>query len=176
MILRKIRSFHRNQAGFTLIEIVATLIIGSIIGLGATMANSQVIKQTVRNNDYTVANRQVLNAIQWISRDAQMAQKIEGAEGFPNSSNLTLKWTTWDNQLNKVVYSAVNDQIRRSYTIDDDPAQEVLIAQYIDPDSLSCDWDENTGELTLTITSSVGEGAHAIEVIKEKTITSRPNL
>jgi hypothetical protein len=142
------------------------------------MANSQVINQTVTNNDYTVANRQVLNALQWISRDAQMAQEVDGDAGFPDTANLTLTWTTWDNQLNQVVYfvDMETGQLRRSYTVDDGPAQELLIAQYIDLGLISCDWNENTGELTITITGRVGEGAHVIEVTKEKTTTSRPNM
>ena len=181
MILRKIRSFFRNQAGFySLIEIIATLAISGIISLGALMANSQVITQTVKNNDYITANRQVLNAIRWISLDAQMAQSIEGYyidqdnRGFPIDSNLTLSWTTWDNQSNQAVYSVENGQLRRSYTVGEDPSQELLIAQYvsIDPASSNCTW--NNGVLTLTITGSVGEGSRVVNITKEKTIVSRP--
>ena len=179
MILRKIRLFHKNQAGFfSLIEIVATLVISGIIALGATMANGQVITQTVKNNDFTTANRHVLNAIRWISRDAQMAQTIENWENFPLSDNLTLSWTTWENQLNQAVYSvdAENGQLRRMYTVADNPPQQLLIAQYvkIDPASSNCTWDDL--ELTLTITGSVGKGNHIINVTKANTITSRPNL
>lgn len=177
MILRKIRSFHKNQSGFfSLIEVVATLVISGIIALGATMANGQVINQTVRNNDFTTANRQVLNAIRWISQDAQMAQTIENWEHFPLSDNLTLSWTTWNNQLNQVVYSVTDGQLRRVYTIADDPPQELLIAQYvkIDATSSNCTW--NNQELTFTITGSVGVGNHIINVQKSKTIISRPNL
>jgi prepilin-type N-terminal cleavage/methylation domain-containing protein len=174
MILKKIRSFYKQQSGYTLIEFMASLAITSIICVGAIMANYQVINQTVNNNNHTTANRHVLNAIQWISRDAQMAQKIEGASGFPATSNLTISWITWDNELNEVIYSMDDGQLTRTYSVGGNLTAVTLIAQYvnIDPASTNCTWEN--GELLLTITGSVGTGAHTVNITKEKTITSRP--
>jgi prepilin-type N-terminal cleavage/methylation domain-containing protein len=176
-ILRKIRSRHWDQAGFTLIELMVSLVICGIISLGITVANSQVMIQTVKNNDYTTANRHVLNAIQWISRDAEMAQEIENWENFPQSDNLTLSWITWENLSVQVVYSVdAEGQLRRTYTIEGSPPKENLIAQYvkIDPASSNCTWDNE--ELTLTITGSVGEGTRVVNVTRLNTTASRPNL
>jgi prepilin-type N-terminal cleavage/methylation domain-containing protein len=178
MILRKIKWFHRGQAGFTLIEVIASLAISGIIALGATMATGQVITQTVRNNDYTTANRQVLNAMKWIGRDAQMAQTITGYSGFPATSNLTLSWITWDNLLAQAVYSVDHGtfELRRVYTLGSSPPQVNLIAQYvkIDPSSSHCTWDNE--ELVLTLTGSVNTGTRVVNVTRVNTIASRPKL
>lgn len=179
MILRKIRSFHRSQAGFTFIEIMTTMVICGFIALGTTVAISQVINQTVRNNDYTTANRHVLNAMKWIGRDAQMAQNITGYAGFPATSNLTLSWVTWDNLSVQAVYSVdAGGELRRTYTVSGSPPQQTLIAQYvkIDPSSSNCTWDSNTGVLTLTITGSVDEGTRIVNVTRLNTTVSRPKL
>jgi prepilin-type N-terminal cleavage/methylation domain-containing protein len=177
-ILRKIRSLHRSQAGFTFIELMVSLAICGIISLGATMANSQVINQTVKNNDYTTANRQVLNAMRWICRDAEMAQEIDNWENFPLSDNLTLSWVTWGNLSVEVVYSvnAATGQLRRTYTIEGSQPQELLIAQYvkIDPASSNCTWDNE--ELTLKLTGSVGTGTRVVNITRLNTTASRPKL
>jgi len=180
MILRKIKWFHKGQAGFTMIELIASLAISGVIGLGATVSSFEVINQTVKNNDYTTANRQVLNAMKWIGRDAQMAQSVTGWEHFPATSNLTLSWVTWDNQSAQVVYS-VNPhtfELRRTFTQGAGPAQVTLIAQYvkIDPASSSCVWDNNTGQLVLTLTGSVDTGARVVNVTRLDTTASRPKL
>lgn len=177
MILRKIRLLHRSQAGYTLIELMAALVISGLIGLGAAVANAQVINQTVKNNDYTTANRHVLNAIVWISRDAQMAQKIENWENFPLSDNLTLSWITWDNLSVQAVYSVDADgQLRRVYNVEGSAPQELLIAQYvkIDPALSYCTW--NNEELSITITGSVGEGTRVVNVTRLNTTAPRPKL
>jgi type II secretory pathway component PulJ len=176
-ILRRIRSWHRGQAGYNLVELAVSLAICGIIGLGAAIANSQMINQTVKNSDYTTANRHVLNAIHWISRDAEMAQEIENWENFPQSDNLTLSWVTWENESVEVVYSVdAEGQLRRIYNIEGSPPHELLIAQYvkIDPASSSCSWDDE--ELTLTLTGSVGEGWRVVNVTRLSTTASRPNL
>jgi prepilin-type N-terminal cleavage/methylation domain-containing protein len=178
-IIRKVKLFRRGQAGFTLIELMATLGICGMIGVGVTMANAQVINQTVKNNDYTTANRQVLNAMRWIGHDAQMADTIENWENFPASDNLTLTWETWDNLSVEVVYSVDSDlELMRTITVEGSPPQVNLIAQYvdIDPASSNCTWDDDTGELILTLTGSVGEGAHAVNVTKLNTTANRSKL
>ena len=83
MMFRKLKALHKNPAGFTLIEMIAALAITGLIGMGASIASAQVLNQTSRNNDTTAASRNAMNALHWISRDAFMAQSINGTAGFP---------------------------------------------------------------------------------------------
>ena len=91
MIIRRLRLALHSQKGFTLIEVLAVLVITSIIGLGATITTLQVLSQGSQNNDYTTASRHAMNAIYWVSRDAQMSQTVTpgGGDGFPLTLNST---------------------------------------------------------------------------------------
>ncbi|MBA7708340.1 hypothetical protein ES703_117238 [subsurface metagenome] len=176
MILRKIKLFIKEQRGFFLTEMLASLAIAAIIGLGATFAIAQVMNQTTRNNDYTTASRHTLNAIQWISRDYQMAQTIVGWAGFPATDNLTLTWTEWDHTVNQVVYSVVDGQLKRSYSVDGGAPSVTLVAEYINSDAAMTNCASDNVVLTLTITGSVGAGSTIVDVTKVCEIVSRPRL
>jgi len=159
----------------TLIEILVSLAITSLIGLGASVSSFQVINVTSRNNDYTTASRNAMNAVYWISRDAQMAQIISGVPGFPQTADLSLSWMDWNNSSHNATYSLENGSLKRSYNVDGQ-ITETLIAEYINssPDSTNC--TSVNGTLMLRITSSVGEGSRIIDVTRVRTMTARPNL
>jgi prepilin-type N-terminal cleavage/methylation domain-containing protein len=175
MILRKLKSFSKNRAGFTLIEMIAAIAITGIISMGVSLAIGQVLNQTTRNNDYTTASRNAMNALHWISRDALMAQTINGTAGFPLTQDLSLKWSGWNNSSYTANYTVTNGQLRRIYS-DGTNVTTTVIAEYINPAEGMTSCVSNNGTVTITITSSVGEGAKVIDITKVCEISSRPDL
>jgi prepilin-type N-terminal cleavage/methylation domain-containing protein len=174
MIIRNLWFRRKNQQGFTLVEMLAALAITSFIGLGASMATIQVINQGDRNGDYTTASRNTLNAIHWISRDAQMAQVVDlgASSGFP----LELSWVEWDNSTHEATYFITDGDIKRSYSIDGGAPAQTLVAQYINTTSENTTCGYSSGVLTLKVTSTVGAGSKAISVTKLREITPRPGI
>ena len=176
MTLHRIKVFFQKQRGFMLYEMLASLAIVGLIGLGASIASAQVMNQTSRNNDYTTASRNTLNAMQWMSRDTQMAQSVNGTTGFPSSENLTLSSTHWDNTETEVVYSIEDNKLMRYYSVNGSLESKILIADYISSDADKTNCSSDNGVVTLTITGSVGAGTTIVDVTKVKEITCRPKL
>ena len=176
MLSHRLRWLKKKQSGFTLIELMVSLAILGTMSLGAAVANAQIINQTSRNNDFTTASRQALNAVHWISRDAQMSHSINGTAGFPVSENLTMTWTEWDNSKHEAMYYLQNNSLRRSYSINGTAPQITLIAEYINGNGALTNCTTDNGTLTIKITSSVGENERVVDFTKEANIVSRPNI
>jgi prepilin-type N-terminal cleavage/methylation domain-containing protein len=176
MTFQKIKLFFKGQTGFTLIELLAALAITALISLGATMANAQVLNQTVKNSDYATASREATNAVYWVCRDAQMAQTVSGDTGFPATTNLVLGWTEWDSTVHQVVYSLNDGKLNRSYSINGSQPENILVAQYINPESDLTYCSSDNGVLRVSMTSSVGEGYKLINVTKMRDVTYRTKL
>jgi prepilin-type N-terminal cleavage/methylation domain-containing protein len=175
MMFRKNKLYYKNESGFTLIETLVSLAITGLIGLGATMSIAQVCNETARNNDLTTASRNVMNAIYWISRDAQITQTVSDVTGFPQTADLSLAWVSWNNSSHNATYSLENGRLKRSYNVDGQ-ITVTLIAEHINPSANMTSCVSGNGTLTLTITSSVGEGSRTVDVTRIREITCRPNL
>ena len=174
-MFHKTKLCYKNESGFTLIEILVSLAISGLIGLGAAMASAQVLNETSKNNDFTTASRNAMNAVYWISRDAQMAQTISGVTGFPVTSDLSLSWIEWENSSHNATYSLENGRLLRTYNVDGQ-ITETLIAEYINANPGSTNCTSVNGTLILTITSSVGEGSKVVHVTRVREMTARPKL
>jgi prepilin-type N-terminal cleavage/methylation domain-containing protein len=168
-------SFIKEQAGYTLIELMTAMMITGLISLGATMASSQMLTQTSKNTDYTIANRNAMNAIHWISRDAMMAQTMNGVDDFPQTGNLSLAWVEWDSTAHTANYSLENGKLFRIYS-DGGQVIKTLIAEYINPDANSTYCSSANWVLSVTITSSVGEGARVVDAKRVREVALRPKL
>jgi hypothetical protein len=157
-------------------EMLAVLAITSLIGLVVAMANMQIMNQSSDNSNFNAGSRNTLNALHWISRDIQMAQSVNGTDGFPQTENLVLSWQAWDNTIYSANYTVVNGELTRTYTINGSNPVVNVVAEYINTaeDKTYCSVTE--GVVILTITSTVGEGSKAVDVTKVHEITSRPNL
>ena len=144
-----------------MIEMVIAIAITAIITGGITMTIFQVFDGNIRSSNHMIAVRQVQNAGYWVSHDTLMAQSVApdpGATGFP----LTLTWTEWEGDEQRVVYSLVDDKLQREHYTNYDPDNPALpdattfVAEYIDSTNTSCVWDDVAGKLTLTVTVTVG--------------------
>jgi prepilin-type N-terminal cleavage/methylation domain-containing protein len=164
-----------SQQGFTLLELLVAVAITGVLGMGAAVSSGQLLNQTSRDRNYTIASRYVTNAISWITHDALMAQEIQGSEGFPDTDTLSLSWTDWDNHSYSANYTVVNGVLTRRYS-DGVHVFNTFIAQSINADDDLTYCSSINGTLTVTVTSSVGEGARVTNITKTKEITCRTKL
>ena len=109
-----------RQRGFTLLELLVALAVGSVIITGALLTVNQVILGTLRARSQTVALNDVNFAAERIKKDIQMVQNTNLTEGVPQSS-VTLTWTDYtrftsvDETPHSSMYTLSGTELLRTY-------------------------------------------------------------
>lgn len=152
-MLHRLGVLKKNQWGFTLMEVTVAIAITSMIGVGVTMAISQVFNVNALSNNRITAVKQLENAIYWINHDAQMAQIVQpnGGSGFP----LNLSWIEWDNTMHQVSYTLEDNELHRSHSINGSEPIQNVVATHINSDEDMTNCQFVNGVLTFKITASV---------------------
>ena len=108
-----------RQKGFTLVELLVALAVGSLVIVGALGAIYQVVWGTSRTNSQVVALTDVHQAALQLKKDIQMAQSA--AFDLPDGSIAKLDWidyTSFDPAENKdhtSSYKLLDGELRRIY-------------------------------------------------------------
>jgi prepilin-type N-terminal cleavage/methylation domain-containing protein len=142
---------HKNERGFTLIELMVAIAIAGLITGGITAAIIQILTVNTRASNHMICVRQVQQAGKEVSKDALQARPGSINVTPPGGGLLTLNWTDWEGEVNQVAYNITSDGELQRWHNDDGVR---VIAQYIDPDQTGCNWTGSV--LTFTVTAAVG--------------------
>lgn len=151
MIFNRLRAIsHKNQFGYTLMELVIAIgIIGIVSGV-VTMTIYQVFAGNAGSYTHMTAVKEVQSAVYWISLDTKMAQTVQTtSDDFP----LQLDWEEWDSTTKRVIYTINGEDLERTVYIDGTEDSNRVIASHIDSGSASVVYADD--KLTLTITASL---------------------
>lgn len=174
MMSHRLSKLARGQRGFTLIELMVALVISALIGSGIGTAIYQTLTVSARSTAYMTAVKQLENAVQWLSRDVQMAQNVVPGpgSGFP----VTLSWIEWDSDESIVVTYAISDgDLRRSKSGSGGPPTETVVAKYLDASGSSCAWEPVMGRFTFELKATVRQGSQLVSETRVGEILPRPS-
>jgi len=157
MTHRRFRFTHKDQGGFTLIELMIAIGIAALITGGITAAIMQILTINTRASNHMVAVRQVQQAGKEVSKDALQAQSVNasGTQGFP----LALNWTEWGtNYTHGIIYSLQGTgelkKLQRQHYGNSTLDSTIIVAEYIS--SASFVQLSGTVAYNFTVTATVG--------------------
>jgi prepilin-type N-terminal cleavage/methylation domain-containing protein len=178
MMFHRLGSINRNQKGFTLLEMLLAILIGSLIAGGITATIFQVVIGSARTNNHMIAVRQVQSAGYWVSHDAQMAQTVVPASGDPDGFPLTLKWTDWDLTVNTITYTIAGGELKRELhrkpAVGPETSETTTVARFIVLDPVKTKCQLIGGTLIFTVTATVSPSSQSQTETRVYKIVPRP--
>jgi hypothetical protein len=147
------KSDRAKERGFLILNILVSLAVISVLGVGIATTTSQMFKESARATMITEAVQQVENAGYWVSHDCLMAQSVTPDEGsgFP----LVLKWITWGDLVIQVTYTLSGDKLLRNLSINGEPPQQMRVAEKINADPLKTNCQFDGSILTFKVTATI---------------------
>ena len=139
-----------KSEGFTLIEILISMLLTGILATGIIMTIFQIYSQNDRSTRNMVLVQNVESAGYWVNRDTLMAQEVSPS-GFP----LILDWQDWDGNDHQVVYNLVDNTMQRVEKINTLNVNQTIVARNINTDSTLTDCTFTGGVLNFKITATI---------------------
>ncbi|MFC1920473.1 type II secretion system protein J [Chloroflexota bacterium] len=93
-----------GEKGFTLNEVLVSLLITALIAASALMVIYQTVRGNEHNTDYMTSVGQAANAGFRISRDVMMAHSVS-TDNLTPPDFIVLNWTVWDESDEPVYHS-----------------------------------------------------------------------
>ena len=139
----------KSQLGFTLVELMVAIAISAVIVGGTVELVSHMVIASAQNRANTMAMLQVQYVGFWVTEDAVQARpdgiSLDDAQGFP----LTIDWTAWNGDENKIVYSIDGSPLwtlTREQSLKKNGESvftsygNTTVGQYLDPVGTRCAW------------------------------------
>ena len=154
----------KDQRGFTLVELMVAISVSAIIIIGSLIILHHMTTVSAEHRDETLAILNVQYVGFWISEDVVQAQSINlgnpDGTGFP----LTIRWTEWDGDENKVTYrvEGMIDEmgynlwlLKRTHYVKQKGEDDwnsygtSVVSEYLDPTSTRCFWHKTTNDVLV---------------------------
>jgi prepilin-type N-terminal cleavage/methylation domain-containing protein len=121
---------RKQQAGYTLVELVVVIAILGLLTVAINAGITQTVRVGANSSEYITAIKQGGNAMQWLAKDIPQAQTVKlGKEsGFP----IELAWIEWDGTTYSVNYSMSGTSLVRTQVINSGAPQQTIVANYLD--------------------------------------------
>jgi prepilin-type N-terminal cleavage/methylation domain-containing protein len=114
VIVKKLTFSGLDHWGFTLVELLVAMAVGSIVIVGASQVLQQMFFLVPKAESSMLAMRQVEFAGHWIDRDTTMAQAITPSDNLSHSLSTTplvISYSNWDATKTTVTYSVDANKI-----------------------------------------------------------------
>ena len=150
-----------NQKGFTLLEVLVTLVVGTVILFGVVGAIFMVMRGVPEIRKETAVLADIERAAHWLNRDVAMGRDIDLVDAAPPVVQMTITWIDYTKaaELEEAVSHSVSytwspgtGELERNYD-----GLITIVGNYLTNVGFSL----NDRSVTVTLTSSVDEESGA---------------
>lgn len=146
------KRLHKDQRGFSLIELLVVIVLTGLITTAVTTTFFQVFNMNVRTANHMSALSQVQQAGKLVSEDILESQTID--DNPAGGEFLVLGWNS--TAFHEVTYTLEDGELWRSESIDGGAPTTTRVAEYIDsnPTNTYCELEGDV--LIFKVTATVG--------------------